>query len=203
MRLWYGRIAASLVGGMITGLMGLVLVGCDAPDIVPVAPPGAPNPRTSPDSDASQAQGEMAAPALKTESTPTKTVEYTPATPTAKNETKTTKSGIKYETLADGSGPELKPGQSAQFLYVAKLENGKVIDDRTRKANRPEIIQVLPDTGPGLKAWQEALPGMKVGETRKMIIPPAMGYGEKGQPPEIPPNATLIYEVELVKIIGN
>ena len=47
----------------------------------------------------------MAAPALKTESTPVKTVEYTPATPTAKNETKTTKSGIKYETLVDGSGP--------------------------------------------------------------------------------------------------
>ena len=87
---------------------------------------------------------------------------------------------------------------------MAKLENGKVIDDRTRKANRPEIIAIHPDTGgPGLKAWQEALPGMKVGETRKMIIPPSMGYGEKGQPPEIPPNATLIYEVELVKIIGN
>ena len=121
-----------------------------------------------------------------------------PAPPTAKGETKTTKGGVKYETLQEGTGPQLKSGQAATFHYVGSLEKGKVFDT-TRKSNEPRKFRIGID--PLIKGWEEAIPGMKVGEIRKMIIPPALGYGEEGKPPEIPPNATLIFEVELVEIV--
>jgi FKBP-type peptidyl-prolyl cis-trans isomerase len=182
----------------VVSISSLVLVGCEAPtDIVPVTPPGAVIPRQSPDPDPSQAQGEMAAPLLKTESQPIEKVEYTPATPTAKGETKTTAGGVKYETLKEGTGPELKPGQPAKFRYKGSLENGKVFTD---KSVRPDIMTI---DAKMTKGWQEAIPGMRVGETRKLIVPSAMGYGTQGHPAaEIPPNANLIFEVELVEIIG-
>ncbi len=178
-------------------LSSLLLAGCEAPtDIVPVTPPGAVLPRESPDKDPAQAQGEMAAPLLKTDTQPVEKVEYTPALPTAKGETKTTAGGVKYETIQQGTGPELKPGQPAQFRYKGMLENGKVFTDRSIK---PEIMTIDAKT----KGWQEAIPGMKVGEIRKLTVPAALGYGAKGNPnAEIPPNATLIFEVELVQIVG-
>jgi FKBP-type peptidyl-prolyl cis-trans isomerase FkpA len=178
----------------------LVLIGCEAPtDIVPVTPPGAVIPRTSPDKDPAQAQGEMAAPLLNTESQPkpVEKVEYAPAPPTAKGQTKTTAGGVKYETLTEGTGPELKPGQPAQFRYKGMLEGGKVFTDRTGK---PEIMTI---DAKMTKGWQEAIPGMKVGETRKLTVPAGMAYGDRGNAAGgIPPNSTLIFEVELVQIVG-
>jgi FKBP-type peptidyl-prolyl cis-trans isomerase FkpA len=130
---------------------------------------------------------------------PKEVVGYRPALPTAKGETKTTPGGVKYETLKEGTGPELKAGQTAQFIYVGKLaENGKIFDDRSKR-NRPEILSLSEKT----KGWREALPGMHVGELRKVTVPPELAYGAKGRPPEIPPNATLIYEVELAQILGD
>ena len=99
---------------------------------------------------------------------------YTPAEPTAKGEIKTTKNGVKYETLKAGTGEELKPGMVAKLNYEGKLENGTVFDS-TGKSPRPMTI----GTGQLIKGWEEGLPGMRVGETRKLIIPPAMGYGAK------------------------
>ena len=139
----------------------------------------------------------MVAPALETKSQPTKVVEYTPAPPTAKGETRTTPGGVKYETLKEGTGSELKGGQTGQFTYVGKLEDGKVIDDHA-KGRRPQDLTL----GEKITGWQEALPGMQVGEVRKLVVPPALAYGEKGRPPEVPPNATIIYEVELHRVIG-
>ena len=70
-------------------------------------------------------------------------VDYTPAPPTAKGETKTTKGGVKYETLKEGTGPELKAGQPAQFIYVGKLaDDGKIFDDRTQRISRPEMLTI-------------------------------------------------------------
>jgi FKBP-type peptidyl-prolyl cis-trans isomerase len=197
MRVWYGRIGGGLVGIVLTGVLGLVLVGCEAPDMMPVAPPGAPNPKTSPDADAAQAQGEMAAP-IQTETPAVKGIDYTPAPPTAKGETKTTKGGVKYETLKEGTGPVLTAGKAAMFQYVGSLENGKVFDS-TRTSNEPRKFNIGVD--PLIKGWEEAVPGMKVGETRRMVIPPELGYKETGKGPDIPPNATLIFEIELVEIL--
>ncbi len=197
MRAEFRETTGGLVRLLPAGLIGLVLVGCDAPpNIMPIAPPGAPVQRKSPDEEPAQAQGEMAAPGLQAKTEPTKVVEYTPALATAKGETKSTPSGVKYETLQPGTGAELKPGQTGQFIYVAKLTDGKVFDDRTKRLNRPELLSLSEST----KGWRGALPGMHVGELRKLIVPPEQGYGAKGRPPEIPPNATLIYEVELLKI---
>jgi FKBP-type peptidyl-prolyl cis-trans isomerase len=181
------------------GLMGVSLVGCEDPGpIVPTAPPGASFPRTDPDPDPSQAQGEMAAPAIKTDTAPVKAIEYTPSPPTAKGETKTTKHGVKYETLKEGTGPEIKPGQSGKFLYEGKLENGTVFDTTGQKS-QPRIFAI--GVGELTQGWEEAIPGMKAGEIRKLTVPPSAAYGPSGQPPKIPPNATLIFEVELVDIL--
>jgi FKBP-type peptidyl-prolyl cis-trans isomerase len=198
--LWYGKNGGGLVGCVLAGVLGLVLVGCDAPDIMPVSPPGAPIPRVSPDTDASSAQGEMAAPTIRPETAAVEAIDYTPAAPTAKGETKSTKRGVKYETLKEGTGPELKPGQKAQFIYVGKLLEGDKVFDERGKVGPPAIFTIGREV---IGGWQEALPGMKTGETRKLIIPPELGYGANGQPPKIPPNATLLFEVELVKIIGS
>lgn len=200
MKTKFGGMAGWLTRLVAAGLAGLMLVGCDSPpDIGPIAPPGAEVPRKSPDTEPSQAQGEMASPAIQPKTAPMQVVEYTPAVPTAKGETRTTADGVKYETLKPGTGPELKAGQTAQFLYVGKLADGKIFEDRSRRTNRPEMLSLSDKT----KGWREALPGMHVGEVRKLTVPPELAYGAKGRPPEIPPNATLIYEVELVQILGD
>jgi FKBP-type peptidyl-prolyl cis-trans isomerase len=149
-----------------------MLVGCDAPDIIPVAPPGAPIPRTSPDAEPAQAQGEMAVPASPAESKAVKLDGPALATPTAKGETKTSSAGLTYETLKEGTGPELKAGQAAQFLYIA--ENG----------------------------WQAVLPGMNVGEVRKIVVPAEPAAGSEVQVPLAPPKPAMVYEVELVQLVG-
>jgi FKBP-type peptidyl-prolyl cis-trans isomerase len=189
--------------GILAGLAGLVLslIGCEAPtNFVPVTPPGAPLPPKTTDDDPPVAQGEMAAPPLEsTAKAAVKAIEYVPAPPTAKGQTKKTAHGVTYETLTEGTGRELKPGQDAEFFYVGKLEDGTVFDDDTRKTNKP----VRTNLGTMIEGWKDALPGMKVGELRKLMIPPEMAYGAKGRQPVIPPNATLIFEVELVRILSN
>ena len=178
--------------------MGWMPIGCDSPpDIQPIAPPGAAFARKSPDAEPAQAQGEMATAAQTSTPQATKADEKPPATPTAKGETKTTAGGVKYETLKEGTGPELKSGQAGAFLYEGRLENGTVFD-----GNMKERLPTTFSLGQVVKGWQEGLPGMKVGELRKLTIPSEMGYGAVGYPPKIPPNATLIFEVELVSIPG-
>ncbi len=196
MRVRYGTIVGKWIGGVLMGVMGLVVVACDAPDIVPTAPPGAPLPIASPDEEPAAAKGEMPA-AIALDSSTVKTQDYTPAPPTAKGEIKTTKRGVKYETLKEGTGPELKLDQTGAFFYVGKLENGTVFD-----SNRQSGTPMERPLAGLIQGWQEGLPGMKVGETRKLIIPPVLGYGAKGSGDKIPPDATLIFEVELVQIKG-
>ena len=105
------------------GVLGWALIGCDTPpDIQPIAPPGAAIPRKSPDEEPAQAQGEMAAAArTQAPAQPRRSWRNPPALPTAKGETKTTPGGVKYETLKEGTGPELKAGQTGEFLYEGRL----------------------------------------------------------------------------------
>ena len=118
---------------------------------------------------------------------------------TAKGETKTTAGGVKYETLKEGTGPELKPGQKAAIHYVGKLEDGKEFDSSRSKVP-PTPFEVSIGVTPLIKGWDEGIPGMKVGELRKLTIPSEMGYGKMGRGAQIPAGATLIFEVELVEI---
>ena len=198
MKIGHIRIAAVLVG--------LALGGCGDPtDLVPVTPPGAYIPKVSPDTDAAQALGE-AAPSTNAPASTTKPATDDPklaamklAPSTAKGETKTTAGGVKYETLKEGTGPELKPGQKAAIHYVGKLENGKEFDS-TRSKPEPKPFEVSIGVTPLIKGWDEGIPGMKVGEVRKLTIPSEMGYGKKGYGSDIPADATLIFEVELVEV---
>lgn len=184
--------------GIMGGLVSLALSGCEDPgEIVPAAPPGAAVPRESPDTETPVAQGEMAAPVLPSGSEAMKVVEYTPALPTPKGQTKTTAHGVKYETIREGTGPELKPGQAARVQYEGKLENGKVFDT-TYRNGQPRVLTI--DAATLIKGWAEALPGMKVGEIRKLVVPPEQAYGAQGTA-IIPPNSTLYFEVELVDIL--
>jgi FKBP-type peptidyl-prolyl cis-trans isomerase FkpA len=190
MRLWLAGIAG--------GIVGLTVGGCEPPDdIIQTAPPGAIVTRTDPAPEVAQAQGEMAAPEPGAANSPDPLKNFEAAEPTAKGETKTTKGGVKYETIKEGTGPALKAGQAAMFRYTGKLEKGDVFDT-TSTNNEPRKFRVGVD--PLIRGWEEAVPGMKVGETRKLIIPPALGYQEAGKAPQIPPNATLIFEIELVEI---
>ena len=196
MRRWYWGIFWSL---------GLALsqTACDAPEeIVPTTPPGAIIPRTPPEGeDAAQAQGETlsAAPKPKATTEPgKKPAAYTPALPTAKGETKTTKNGVKYETLKEGTGDELKPGSVALFHYVGKLENGTIFDS---SRDRGEPYKVAIGTGQLIRGWEEATPGMKVGEIRKLFVPAAMAYKDRATD-KIPANSNLLFEVELISILN-
>ncbi len=192
MKIKHIRIAGALIG--------IALCGCGDPTyIVPVAPPGAYVPQTSPDAEAAQALGEAAPTATKSGSEDAKLAAMKLAPPTAKGETKTTAGGVKYETLKQGTGPELKPGQKAAIHYVGTLEDGKEFDS-TRSKEPPKPYEVSIGVSPLIKGWEEGIPGMKVGEVRKLTIPPEMGYGKMGFGSTIPPFAKLIFEVELVEI---
>jgi FKBP-type peptidyl-prolyl cis-trans isomerase len=167
---------------------------------MPTNPPGAIIPRTPPDSDnPAQAQGESVAFAARSSGdSSTKPAPYTPALPTAKGETKTTKNGVKYETLKEGMGEELKPGRVVLVHYEGKLENGAIFDS-SRQRGEPSPFTI--GTGQLIKGWEEAMPGMRVGEIRKLWVPAAMGYRDR-QKGTIPPNSNLIFEVELVRILN-
>jgi FKBP-type peptidyl-prolyl cis-trans isomerase FkpA len=186
-------IAGKLMRLIPAGVLGWALIGCDTPpDFQPIAPPGAAVPRKSPDEEPAAAVGEMPASAPANISTS----EKPPALPTAKNETKTTSGGVTYETLKEGTGAELKAGQTGQFLYEGRLDNGTIFDSTKERNNQPYSTNL----SNVIDGWREGLPGMKVGEVRKLVIPPSLGYKAQGFPPKIPSNATLIFEVELVGI---
>jgi FKBP-type peptidyl-prolyl cis-trans isomerase len=110
----------------------------------------------------------------------------------------TTASGLKYKDLVVGDGEEAKPHDRVKARYTGWLKDGKKFDSSRDHG----------DGGPSefsldrvVKGWQEGIPGMKVGGKRKLIIPPALGYGARGMPPDIPPNAELTFEVELAEIM--
>jgi FKBP-type peptidyl-prolyl cis-trans isomerase len=195
-------VAFSLMSVLLVLVLGLGLMigGCDAPtDIVPVPTPGSGYARIPPpEKEAPQAKGE---PAMQTpiDSSRKKAVAGTISPPTAIGETKTTPSGVKYETLKEGDGPELKPGQTVAVHYTGTLVDGKVFDTSHQDKDEPRSFEI--GTEKVIPGWEEGVPGMKVGERRKLTIPPELGYGEQGNPPSIPPNATLVFEIELVKIV--
>jgi FKBP-type peptidyl-prolyl cis-trans isomerase len=184
---------------IMTGFALLISFGCEDPGpIVPIAPPGANIPRVSPDTSPAEATGEAVPESGGVPASVAAAAAYKPAPPTAIGETKTTERGVKYETLREGNGPELKRGQRASFHYVGKLASDDTVFDESRSKDKPLSTRIGGD--PLIQGWEEALPGMRVGETRKLTVPPELGYGEAGRAPKIPPNATLIFEVELLNI---
>jgi peptidylprolyl isomerase len=111
----------------------------------------------------------------------------------------TTTSGLQYEDIVEGTGATPQPGQRVVVHYTGTLTDGSKFDS-SRDRNRPFEFKV--GVGQVIKGWDEGVGSMKVGGRRKLIIPPDLGYGARGAGGVIPPNATLIFDVELLRIAG-
>jgi peptidylprolyl isomerase len=111
--------------------------------------------------------------------------------------TVTTESGLKYLDLVEGTGETPKEGQKVTVHYTGTLENGKQFDS-SRDRNQPFSFRI--GTGQVIKGWDEGISNMKVGGRRQLIIPPDLAYGSRGAGRVIPPNSTLIFDVELLGV---
>ena len=109
----------------------------------------------------------------------------------------TTASGLKYIDEVVGTGVSPKTGQNVTVHYTGTLVDGTKFDSSVDKG-QPYKFRLGVD--PVIQGWVEGLMTMKAGGKRRLIIPPSLGYGAAGSPPKIPPNATLLFEVELIAL---
>lgn len=105
-------------------------------------------------------------------------------------------SGLEYEEVECGTGDEAGRGDTVTVKYRGALENGEEFDSGT-------LPPFQLGSGGVIAGFDEGITGMKVGGQRTLTIPPELGYGPQGSPPVIPPNATLIFDVELLELSGN
>jgi peptidylprolyl isomerase len=108
----------------------------------------------------------------------------------------TTDSGLKYVDIKEGTGPIPQTGQNVTVHYTGTLEDGTKFDS-SRDRNNPFSFRL--GAGQVIRGWDEGISTMKVGGQRQLIIPPDLGYGSRGVGP-IPPNSTLIFDVELLRV---
>lgn len=106
---------------------------------------------------------------------------------------------LKYIDQEVGKGKEVEKGDRILIHYTGRLQNGKKFDS---SLDRGKPFEVTIGVGEVIPGWDEGVPGMKEGGKRKLIIPPEAAYGEKGAGKDIPPNSTLIFDVQLVKILA-
>ena len=107
----------------------------------------------------------------------------------------TTASGLVYEDTVVGEGAEAKAGQQVTVHYTGWLTNGSKFDSSKDRNDPFEFSLGMRQV---IGGWDEGVQGMKIGGTRKLTIPAALGYGARGAGGVIPPNATLVFEVELL-----
>jgi FKBP-type peptidyl-prolyl cis-trans isomerase FkpA len=116
----------------------------------------------------------------------------------------TTPSGLQYEDTTPGQGPEARKGQTVRVHYTGWLHDPAQANARGRKfdssKDRDDPFEFPLGAGHVIKGWDEGVQGMKVGGTRVLTIPPELGYGARGAGGVIPPNATLVFEVELLAV---
>jgi FKBP-type peptidyl-prolyl cis-trans isomerase len=158
-------------------------------------------------STACQKHAEPAADAT-TETAPTDTSQVAPTAPAAPApsskeaevndpELTTTPSGLKYKDLTTGTGATAAKGKTARVHYTGWLVDGSKFDS---SLDRNEPFEFPIGGGRVIKGWDEGVAGMQVGGKRRLVIPPDLGYGASGAGGVIPPNATLVFEVELLDV---
>lgn len=108
-----------------------------------------------------------------------------------------TPSGLQYIDVVAGSGQEAQRGQRVTVHYTGWLTTGEKFDS-SRDRNDP--FQFGLGQGQVIQGWDQGVAGMRVGGQRRLIIPPELGYGARGAAGVIPPNATLIFDVELLRV---
>lgn len=109
----------------------------------------------------------------------------------------TTESGLKYVDLVVGTGREATGGNLVTVHYTGWLMNGTKFDS---SVDRRDPFSFPIGSGKVIRGWDEGVAGMKVGGKRKLTIPPQLGYGARGAGGVIPPNATLVFDVELLEV---
>ena len=181
--------------------VGLMVTGCHEPtDVVPVYPLGMEPSRMPniPAGEGAQALGEQ--PAVSASQGKVAGGGEATSPPTPIGQPKTTPDGLIYETLVEGTGEQSVTGQNLKMHYTGTLADGTKFDSSRDPGKQPFVVTSI-GTGRVISGWNQGIPGMKVGERRKLTIPPKLGYGPGGNPPVIPGNATLIFDVELLDIL--
>lgn len=142
-------------------------------------------------------QAEVAQPAASASAQPAPTVTAKPAETQKPAEAPPSNEKLESKDLVVGKGTEAKTGDTVKVHYVGTLPDGKEFDS-SKKHNQPFEFEL--GAGRVIKGWDQGVAGMKIGGKRKLTVPPSLGYGARGFPPVIPPNATLIFEVELLEV---
>jgi peptidylprolyl isomerase len=143
----------------------------------------------------------LAATAVLAQSSTTKKANRRPTSTSAPTSVKgaptKTPDGLEYWDIKVGTGPTAEKGQTVKVHYTGWLTNGKKFDS---SVDRGEPFEFKLGAGDVIKGWDEGVAGMKVGGKRQLKIPPELGYGAAGAGGVIPPNATLIFDVELLGV---
>jgi FKBP-type peptidyl-prolyl cis-trans isomerase FkpA len=105
--------------------------------------------------------------------------------------------GLQYVDVVAGAGDEARAGQNVTVHYTGWLTTGQQFDS-SRDRNQPFAFRL--GAGNVIQGWDQGVAGMRVGGQRRLIIPADLGYGARGAPGAIPPNATLIFDVELLRV---
>jgi peptidylprolyl isomerase len=108
--------------------------------------------------------------------------------------------GLAYGDIRPGTGAQPKAGQKVTVQYTGWLQSTGAMFDSSRLPGRQPFQFTI---GQGvIQGWSEGVPTMKVGGKRRFVLPPALAYGAQGSPPTIPPNSTLVFDIELISIDG-
>ena len=123
---------------------------------------------------------------------------FVPSLPGRAGAEVTTPTGLKYTDDVVGTGPSPSPGKTAVVHYTGTLQGSGKKFDSSRDRDQP--MSFVFKSQPMIPGWDEGVSTMKVGGRRQLVVPPALGYGARGKPPDIPPNATLVFDIELLDV---